>query len=173
MLNRDLTLPPPASSSQKKGLSTPRITSTQHLGKAVNHPFPHTCGVALQISLFPVYSGCENSRLGHRFTLEEGPTHSNTHTHTHTSSLSRTLYISLENVCVHVYSEAEVGTTHTTHIGAYKSIRTPTTNGFKAKLHSVKAMLKETEYMGDMGTSRTKIPSRDVASSNNQLQCCF
>ena len=76
-------------------LSIPGITPTQHLGKPVGSPFLYTCGVALQMSLFPVCSsGCENSRLAHRVCLGGGShntflqTHRYTHTHTHTHNPS-------------------------------------------------------------------------------------
>lgn len=72
----------------------------------MNLPFSHICGVALQMSLFPVYSGCENSRLGHRSTLEEGPTHSYTHTH-HPYPKHHTYYHWKMYVCIRVQRQKQ------------------------------------------------------------------
>lgn len=111
------------------GMSAPELLLLSTLGRPVSHPFPHTCGVALQMSLFPVCtSGCENSRLGHRVCFRGG-SHTQLHTDTHMNppSLAKTPFISsLENVCVHVCSEAEAGTADTSYTGSYKSIHTPT-----------------------------------------------
>lgn len=115
-------------------MPTPRITPTKCLGKPVNHPFSHTCGVALQMSLFPVYSGCENYRLNYRSTLEEDPSYSYTNT----------LHIIIGKC---IYSRMFRGRgrdyTYNTHWTLQIRIHThKLIDGFKAKLNSVKAVLR-------------------------------
>lgn len=60
--------------------------------------------------------------------------------------------------------------THNIHWILTNLYTPPQVGDFKAKLSSVKAMLRGAGGGGGMGAGRTNIPSREVAS-NNKLWC--